>query len=209
MAGKQVYYLDGTAACFKSTILSTLYQNNICFTSSSDLTHLRNTFPALYTRDDGIQYNTIGWYSMYQTELFLNGKIGEEYNTMCCDRSPIASFVYGLINKKGEKISPHELKKILPAWICDYLKTTKTLFLVDTDINAVEQRLKKRNGFDVNFATEEYFILQNIYFMAIAEACDLQYFDINGKTFSDVYNYVENWVGGACAQASRSNRRGG
>ena len=66
---KRVFYLDGTAACFKSSILSRLYEEGVCYTSS-DLSNLRQSFPALYTSQDGIQFNTITWYSMYQTQLF-------------------------------------------------------------------------------------------------------------------------------------------
>lgn len=194
MSGKIVYYLDGTAACFKSSILTNLYQNNVCFTSSSDLTLLRNEFPELYTRTDGIQFNTISWYSMYQTQLFLNGEIGKNYKIMCCDRSPVAPFVYGIVNKKGEKLSVPELQEIIPSWMLDYFKSSNVLILIDSDIKSVKERLLKRNGFDTNLATDEYFLLQNYYFKSIAEICNIMCLDISGKTFSDVYTYIENWI---------------
>lgn len=194
IVNKRIYYLDGTAACYKSSILSKLQQDNICFTTSSDLIHLRNDFPAFYTHEDGFQYNTISWYSMYQSQMFLNGKIGNNYNIMCCDRSPIASLIYGIINKKGKKISAQDLEEILPSWICDYLNSTNVVFLIDTNINAVKDRVIKRGDFDVILATDEYFVLQNIYFKSIAETCNAPYFDINGKSFSDVYEYIFNWV---------------
>ena len=56
---KRVFYLVGTAACFKSSILSRLNEEGVCYKSSSDLSDLRESFPALYTRKDGVQFNTI------------------------------------------------------------------------------------------------------------------------------------------------------
>lgn len=191
---KRVFYLDGTAACFKSSILSRLNEEGVCYTSSSDLTDLRESFPALYTRKDGVQFNTIAWYSMYQTQLFLDGKMGAEYTVMCCDRSPLASFVYGIINKKDNKLTDKELVEIIPHWIIDYFKSTNAMFLIDSDIKAVKERLVKRGGFDVHLATNEYFLLQNNYFRTIAELCDIPIIDIKGRDFLELYEYIKSWI---------------
>ena len=190
---KKVYYLDGTAACYKSSIILKCREDNICYTSSSDLTEMRERFPSFYTRQDGIQFSTLPWYSMYLEKLFLDKTIGDEYTIMLCDRSPIAVFVYKLVNKKI-KFDIQELKRILPAWFAFYFSKTKVLFLIDNDISAVKTRLVERGGFDVDFATDEYFVLQNSYFKAIAELYNIPLIDVNGKTFSEIYEYVVNWI---------------
>ena len=192
--GKRVCYLDGTAACYKSSILSSLSESDICYTSSSDLTELREEFPKFYTRQDGIQFVTIPWYSMFLSQLFLSGRIGSEYNVMCCDRLPVATFVNDLIFKNEDKLSIQDLKEILPKWCIDFFNTTKTIFLIDTDIDAVKKRLIKRGGFDTDRATDEYFILQNNYFKAVSEICNIPCIDINGKSYSYVCNFVKDWI---------------
>lgn len=45
--GKRVFFLGGTAAHYKSTILLTLRKNNIYYTSSSDFIELPDDFPKL------------------------------------------------------------------------------------------------------------------------------------------------------------------
>ena len=57
---------------------------------------------------------------------------------MCCDRSPLASFVNGIINKKETKLSDKELVEIIPHWIIEYFKSTNAMFLIETDIKAVK-----------------------------------------------------------------------
>lgn len=61
------------------------------------------------------------------------------------------------------------MKTVLLTWFGDYFSDTKVLILIDTDINTVRKCLVERDGSDIDFATNEYFVLQNNYFKAIIQ----------------------------------------
>lgn len=125
-------------------------------------------------------------------KLFVDKKISDEYTIMHCDRSPIATFVYYLFKKI--RLDVQELKTILHTQFASYFSNTNVLFLIDTDVNAVRKRLVERGGFQVDFATDKYFVFQKNYFKAIAKLYNIPLIDVNEKTFSEVYEYVVIWI---------------
>lgn len=180
----KLLYLEGTAACLKSSTMSLINNKNF-FLDSKDR---RLQTLKFVSRDNDMQYfvepirnstpehrlmRVLSWHIIYELmklDNHINGWKSCPYLTyiMVVDRSPIAPLLYEKIhNKGGEKVRGcntfEEFIQNFPKWTRKIYQNenVNTLVLVDTNEARTVDRMKKRNEGDVVWANIHYVRRQN------------------------------------------------
>lgn len=188
---KFVLMLDGSAGCYKTSATNEIGKHPSIQIIHTDIINLREKYH-VYTKGTNMGYNTVAWYCEYKMNKFKTDP-NEEKTLAITDRSPYAPFVYAAYFDT-QRPTVEEFESLIPEWFKEYGQENYVLFLIDTDIETCLKRIKTRGLFDIAFANEEYWEIQNQYFSTLAKVCNLEVIDVKGMTPTQVINKIKKKI---------------
>lgn len=178
-------FIEGTSGVFKSTIgkeLETMFGKKYKF-HKTDYGSLKSLSDKIFNDKEGLLAIPI---------VFMNQIIQattEKEVIHIFDRSHVSPYMYQFIHERFDKVpAEEELKKM------NILFPSTAITCINTNIQEVENRIMKRNGFDVNFIKENknYVFIQNEIFKQFANMSQTPLLDLANLSYSDCfYSIIE------------------